>query len=102
MSDFNVLKHNVVPYHEVLSDADAGKVLEVYGIKPDQLPKILDTDPVARAIGAKPGQVIRVIRQSRTAGEAVAYRLVISASGTSLLGGGEYTESSGPAFEDDE
>ncbi|MEM0377514.1 MAG: DNA-directed RNA polymerase subunit H [Thermofilum sp.] len=35
------------------------------------------TDPVARALKAKPGDVIMIIRKSPTAGEAVAFRVVV-------------------------
>jgi DNA-directed RNA polymerase subunit H len=51
--------------------------LEKYNIQPEQLPKILDTDPVIISIGAKPGQIIKVVRKSQTAKYATAYRIVI-------------------------
>jgi len=56
------------------------KLFKKYDITPEQLPKILDTDPVATAIGAKPEQVIKIIRKSHTAKEAVAYRFVIKSN----------------------
>lgn len=74
---FDVMKHELVPRHELLSDEEARRTLEQYGVTPDQLPKILASDAVARAIRAKPGQVIRVKRKSPTAGEHVAYRYVV-------------------------
>ena len=52
-------------------------MLEKYEIKPEQLPKILDTDPAVKSIGAQPGQIVKVIRSSRTAKYSTAYRLVI-------------------------
>lgn len=73
----DVMKHELVPRHEVLSAAEAKQVLERYHIFPEQLPKITVSDPVCKAIGAKPGQVVRVKRKSPTAGEAIAYRLVV-------------------------
>ncbi|MEM4034182.1 MAG: DNA-directed RNA polymerase subunit H, partial [Sulfolobales archaeon] len=48
------------------------------GIRPEQLPWIRASDPVARELGAKPGDIIRIIRKSQTAGESIAYRFVIS------------------------
>ncbi|MCD6360595.1 DNA-directed RNA polymerase subunit H [Thermoplasmatales archaeon ex4484_30] len=74
---FNILKHDLVPYHSILSPKEAKKILEAYKINKDQLPKMLVTDPVARAIGARVGDIVKIIRKSPTAGESVAYRLVV-------------------------
>jgi DNA-directed RNA polymerase subunit H len=75
--EFNVLNHELVPIHELLPDAEAKALLENLNIVPEQLPKILAADPAARATGAKAGQILRIRRKSRTAGEATAFRLVI-------------------------
>ncbi len=75
--EFNVLNHDLVPIHEVLPDDETRRLIEGYNIIPEQLPKILASDPAALAIGAKPNQIVRIRRKSKTAGEAVAYRLVI-------------------------
>lgn len=82
MSDevrFNVLNHVNVPLHEVLSDDEAAALLSKYGIVREQLPKIKNTDPAAKVVAAKPGNIIRITRRSPTAGVATAYRLVIEA-----------------------
>ncbi|MEM4970645.1 MAG: DNA-directed RNA polymerase subunit H [Sulfolobales archaeon] len=75
---FNVLKHELVPRHEIVPIEEAIKILRELGVRPEQLPWIKASDPVARAIGAKPGDIIRVIRKSETAGEIVVYRYVIA------------------------
>jgi DNA-directed RNA polymerase subunit H len=75
--EFNVLNHELVPIHEVLSEDETRRLYELYNIIPEQLPKILASDPAAMAIGAKVNQVVRVRRKSKTAGESVAFRLVI-------------------------
>lgn len=75
---FDVMKHELVPRHEVLSDEEARSVFTRYGVTPDQLPKVHATDAVARAVHARPGQVLRIRRKSPTAGESIAYRYVIS------------------------
>lgn len=72
-----ILEHELVPLHEVLSKEDADLVLEKYGITPDQLPKILDSDPVVKAINAKKGNILKITRKSPTAGESIYYRIVI-------------------------
>lgn len=74
---FNVMNHLLVPYHEVVPEAEAKKVLAKYNASPDQLPKILETDAAARAISAKPGDVVKIVRKSKTAGQAIAYRLCV-------------------------
>lgn len=42
------------------------------------MPWIRASDPVARSINAKPGDIIRIIRKSQLYGEVVSYRYVIS------------------------
>ena len=74
---FNILDHELVPQHIILSKKEAKEVLEKFNVQPEQLPKILVTDPVVRAIGAKKGDIIKIIRKSKTASKAIAYRLVV-------------------------
>jgi DNA-directed RNA polymerase subunit H (RpoH/RPB5) len=74
---FNIMKHELVPLHIFLSDKEKEQLLKKYNITTGELPKILDTDPVAFSIGAKPGQLVKIIRQSDTAKEAVSYRFVV-------------------------
>ncbi len=74
---FEIMGHELVPHHEVVSDDEKEKIMKKFNTSPDQLPKILENDPVSLSIGAKPGQVIKITRKSHTAKEAVAYRFVI-------------------------
>ena len=74
---FDIMKHKLVPLHEIATEDEIKELLEKFKITPDRLPKILNTDPVSISIGAQPGQTIKVIRKSQTAKEAVAYRLVV-------------------------
>lgn len=72
-----LFEHDLVPQHVLLSQEEAKLVLEKYRIKPHQLPFIKASDPAAKTIKATPGDIIKVIRKSQTAGEAIAYRYVI-------------------------
>ncbi len=73
----NVQDHELVPKHEVLTPQERKEVLETLGVDKDQLPQIKETDPMSKAIGAKKGDVLRIIRKSPTAGQSVYYRTVI-------------------------
>ncbi|WP_226011814.1 DNA-directed RNA polymerase subunit H [Halomicrobium salinisoli] len=73
----DVSKHELVPDHSVLDEDDLEDVLEEYNIKKTDLPKIKRTDP-ALPDEAQVGDVIEVTRDSRTADQAVVYRLVVS------------------------
>ena len=72
-----ILEHELVPKHEILEDSEVELLLKKYGIKKENLPKILSDDPVVKAIGAKEGQVLKITRRSPTAGKSNYYRLVV-------------------------
>ena len=74
---YDVFAHELAPKHVLLSEEEAKEVLGRYHIRPYQLPYIKITDPAARTIGAKPGDVVRIIRKSQTAGESDFYRYVV-------------------------
>lgn len=71
-----ILQHNLVPEHTILSDEEAEEVLLNMNINEDQLPKILPNDPVVKAINAKEGDILKITRKSETAGIFVSYRIV--------------------------
>jgi len=80
---FNVLEHELVPEHYLLDEGETEEVLEKLGVTKDQLPKIKRSDMAIKVLESaygrqiEAGEVIKVIRKSRTAGEFVAYRLVV-------------------------
>jgi DNA-directed RNA polymerase subunit H (RpoH/RPB5) len=78
--ELEIMSHKLVPFHEIISEKEKTELLEKFKITPDQLPKILNTDPVSSSIGAQPGQIVKIVRKSRTAKEAVAYRLVVESN----------------------
>ena len=77
---FDIMGHKLVPIHEIISKEEEKELLEKFNITIDQLPKILDTDPVVIFIDAKPGQIIKVTRKSQTAAKSIAYRLVVESN----------------------
>lgn len=77
ISKVNILDHVLVPRHRVLLVEEKEALLKKYNVKPSQLPKILSSDPVVAALGAKPGDVIEVTRKSPVSGATLAYRIVV-------------------------
>jgi DNA-directed RNA polymerase subunit H len=80
--EFNVLEHELVPEHHLLSEKDSEKILKGLRLTRDQLPKIRISDPCIRALDAiagpvEEGMVIKVVRRSSTSGVSVCYRLVV-------------------------
>ena len=73
----NILKHTLVPKHKIMNEKEVEELLKKYGVTKDKLPKILASDPVVKAIGAKIGDVIEITRKSPIAGEAKYYRVVV-------------------------
>lgn len=74
---FNKTKHMWVPAHRILSKEEKSGVLGSLKLEPNNLPKILRSDVIARYLGARQGDVVEICRKSKTAGESVYYRIVI-------------------------
>lgn len=74
---FNILDHAYVPPHTVLTDEESAAVRSRYNIKGTDMPEISRFDPVAQAIGIRPGQMCKITRASRTAITAPFYRICI-------------------------
>lgn len=72
-----IFEHELVPEHSVLSKKEVGELLERYRIKSHQLPFIRLSDPAVVAVDAKPGDILKIVRKSSTAGETVVYRYVV-------------------------
>jgi DNA-directed RNA polymerase subunit H len=77
MPKFNVMENYLVPRHTLLTEKEVEEVLDRFRIKKYQLPQIPMIDPCAKAIGAMPGNVIKIERESPTAGTSFYYRLVV-------------------------
>ena len=72
-----VPNHVYVPKHEIMSVKEAEEVLKKYNCKTTELPLIFVTDPAILGLGVKPGDMIKISRNSPTAGESLYYRYVV-------------------------
>jgi DNA-directed RNA polymerase subunit H len=73
----DVSQHELVPEHTVLDDPDrVDEVLSEYNVSKTNLPKITVSDP-ALPDEAEPGDVVEIVRDSRTTDRATVYRLVV-------------------------
>ena len=75
---FNILDHELVPEHSIVPESEVVNIMKKYNITDKiQFPDISRFDPVARAIGLRPGQLCHIVRPSKTAIEADYYRICI-------------------------
>lgn len=75
---FNILEHVLVPKHRVMNKTEVEGVMKKYNlIDVNQFPDISRFDPVAIAIGIRPGQVCHILRPSKTAILADYYRVCV-------------------------
>lgn len=72
-----VSDHFLVPKHEIVPEERAGDVLKRYRADIDKLPRILRTDPLVEETGAKRGNIIKITRDSPTAGKSIFFRVVM-------------------------
>ena len=71
-------KHVLVPEHKKLNDKEKAALLEKYYISPNNLPRILSKDKAISDLKVTKGDIIKVTRQSATAGVTKFYRVVIN------------------------
>ncbi|WP_296866248.1 DNA-directed RNA polymerase subunit H [uncultured Methanobrevibacter sp.] len=75
------LTFHLVPKHEVISESEKEVLQQNSDFDINNLPKIKINDPVvkelAKSNNVSAGDVLRITRNSKTAGEFISYRIVI-------------------------
>jgi DNA-directed RNA polymerase subunit H (RpoH/RPB5) len=72
---FNPTKHEYVPKHIKLSEKEASDFMNEYMIKSKlYMPVILHNDPIAKWLGLKQGDIVKIIRYNENSGVSFYYR----------------------------
>ena len=71
-----VAQHFLVPKHEIVQEDKVKEVLAKFGSPAASFPKISPDDPAVVEIGAKKGDLIKITRNSPTAGKIMFFRMV--------------------------
>lgn len=69
----DVLLHELVPKHYLLTKEESLNLLEKYQINISDLPQMSEKDPVSIAIGAKEGDIVKIVRESHTTVKNINY-----------------------------
>jgi DNA-directed RNA polymerase subunit H len=75
---FDVKTHILVPKHSKLSQKEKKDLFTKLNITQRELPKISKNDPAIQELNVEIGDVIKIVRPSATAGQAIFYRGVVS------------------------
>ncbi len=73
---FNITKHVFVPRHVIMTPEEETQVTEKYETPKSKFPKISVSDPVAKYYGMKPDQMCKIIRNDPEVGLSISYRIV--------------------------
>lgn len=79
---FNIFNIEKVPKHYILTDEERDEFILKYTEK--ELPEISRFDPVAKALCAKPGQIIKIMRSSPNSIKSPFYRICLNVNSPSL------------------
>jgi len=72
------VEHILIPKHTKLSDKEKESLFKKYNLAGRELPMIFENDAAIARLDAKPGDVIKIERNSPTAGTAFFYRMVVT------------------------
>lgn len=75
---YNPTRHMYVPLHEKLAENDIKTLIDTYQLKSkSQLPAILRTDIIARWLGLRHGDIVRITRNNPSSGVYYYYRCCV-------------------------
>lgn len=75
---FNPTKHQLVPRHIKLSSEEVSNIMDTYLIKGKiQMPYILHNDVIAKWLGLKQGDIVKIERINENSGVSYYYRVCI-------------------------
>ena len=75
---FTVESHVLVPKHSLVNQKEMDELMKTYNISISNLPRILQSDSAIQDLKVKEGDIIKIERQSPTAGKTIFYRLVVN------------------------
>lgn len=78
---FNISKHNLVPLHRLIplkNEKEIKEIMDRLNIKSkSQMPIIQKSDPMARFMNARTGDIVEITRYSPTSGMHLFYRVCV-------------------------
>lgn len=74
-----VPEHILVPKHKIMTTDEYDAAFKLYKINKEDFPKIVSDDPMVLWLGARPGDVLEIERESEAMGVASGYRIVVTA-----------------------
>jgi len=75
---FDVTKHVLVPKHTKVGEKERKVLFEKYAIELQNLPRIHATDPAVLHLDVQDGDIVKITRNSPTAGVTEFFRRVIA------------------------
>lgn len=75
----NIASHILCPKHELINDNETiAKIIKILNIEnKSKLPRLLVSDPMAKFINAKSGNLVRIINRNKSSGEYIAYKYCV-------------------------
>ncbi|MFH0971668.1 MAG: DNA-directed RNA polymerase subunit RpoH/Rpb5 C-terminal domain-containing protein [Candidatus Micrarchaeota archaeon] len=73
----STFSHIFLPKHAIASEEEVGELLEKFRITKERLPIMKSDDAAAKALGAKAGDVVKIIRAGEGGKDELYFRLVI-------------------------
>ena len=74
---FKVNTHQLVSKHQKVSDSEKKSLFGRYNIDYKSLPRISREDPAIIHLNLKHGEIVKIERESKTAGRTAYYRVVV-------------------------